>query len=605
VKQRRRFNSPANLTIIALVLFVVLTVVLAGCTQIPGLGGGTTQRPAGAAGGRAVTVSVQPAKEGPISMILPYAGSVQAIDQVNVVSKVSGRIEKALVDVGATVKAGDVLATLDRTSLDPGVKQAEANLAVAQAKLSTIQAGSRPEDIAQAEATLSSAKAKLAQVTKGATAADLQAADSAVVAAQSTLAKAQSDLQKLKQSPTADDLKAASLDLEKAKNALYSAQTSRDGVCGNGKNPAYQCQSSEATVNASEVALAQAQRIYDNVKAGPKPEDVATAQQAVTGAQAQLTTAQAKQAQLKAGPTAEDLAIAQATVTQAESQLSLKKTPYTPNDVQTAQAQIAQAQAALDAAKAQLNEATIVAPFDGVVTQKLLDAGSLASTQAPVFVLSTSAVEVAVSVEESRFGLVLPGQPVALAIPALVGQPIPAKVSSVAPSADPKTHTFVVKVTPNDQDGKLKAGMFADVKITAKDVSKAVLVTKESVLNQNGKTIVFVVADGKAALRQVSTGLSDDVQVEIVSGVKAGEQVVTAGQSSLSDGDAVRLTGQATGGQQPSGTPGAAPGKPGGAGQGAPNGQAKPDAKPSGKPDAAATGTPAADGAAATPTPKQ
>jgi len=572
-----------------------------GCAQLAGLGGAAQPGAPVREGGRAVTVSVQPAREGPISLVLTYSGSVQPVSQVSIVPKVSGRVEKLAVDVGSSVKAGDLIARLDRATLEASVKQAEANLQVAQARLATIQTGSRPEEIAQAEATLASAKARLAQVKNGPTAADLQAAESAVTTAQSALQKAQTDLLKLKQMPTDDDLRAAQLDLDKANNALYAAQAARDGVCVP-RNPKYQCDSAQASVAAAETAVAQAQRAYDRIRAGAKPEDIGVAEKAVASAQAQLQSAQAKLAQLKASPTPEDIAIATAAVTQAESALALKKNPYTDRDLQSAQAQVAQAQAALDSAKAQLAEADVVAPFDGIVTQKLLSEGAIASAQSPLVVLASQAVEVAVTAEEARIGLIQPGLSTTLTVPAYPGQAIPARVSSVAPGADAKTHTFVVKVTPNDQDGRLKPGMFAEVKVTAQEQPKAVLVPKEGVFDRSGKSYVFVVADNKAALREIKTGLSDDQQVEAVSGVKPGEMVVVAGQASLSDGDAIRIAGA---------QPGQAPARPGGqqgqSGQSGQQGQGaqQPRPKPEGASTQPTTGGPTEQPAAGTPAPKQ
>lgn len=559
-----------------------------GCAQLPGLGG-AGQASAPREGVRALTVSVQPAREGPIALSLTYSGSVQPLSQINVVPRASGRIEKMAVDVGATVKAGDLLARLDRVTLESAVKQAEANLLVAQSRLASIQAGSRPEEIAQAEATLASARARLAQVKNGPTAADIQAAEGAVVAAQSALQKAQSDLQKLKQMPTDDDLRSAQLDLDKANNALWAAQTNRDGACGNARNPKYQCDSAQASVAAAETGVAQAQRNLEKVKAGARPEDIAVAEKAVASAQAQLQSAQAKVAQLKASPTPEDIAIATAAVTQAENQLALKKNPYTDRDLQSAQAQVAQAQAALDSAKAQLAEADVVAPFDGVVTQKLLAEGALASAQSPLLVLASRAVEVAVTVEEGRIGMVQPGMPAVLRVPAYPDEAIPARVASIAPGADSKTHTFVVKVAPSDQDGRLRPGMFAEVKITSREQPKAVLIPKEAVVDRAGKSVVFVVVDGKAALREVKTGLSDDQQVEVTSGVAAGESVVVAGQASLNDGDTVRIAGAVRQDQapaKPGGQSTPAPGKPGGqTGQPGQGGQQRPSGA-TGKPTA-------------------
>jgi RND family efflux transporter MFP subunit len=561
-----------------------LLLTAPACNQVQSLVGSPPAATAAPQAARAVTVSVQPVRQGPISLILTYSGTIQPTQQLSIAPRTAGRIEKVFVDVGSVVKSGDKLATLDRTLLESSVRQAEAGVAVAQAKVDTVKGGPRAEDVTQAEASLASAKAKLQQVKNGPTASDLQAANAAIASSELALQRSQADLLKLQQSPTADDLRSAQFNIDKAKNALFAAQTTRDGVCGNSRNAQFQCDSSNATVAAAQTAVDSAQRDYEKVKSGPSPVDIAIAQTAVQNSQESLQSSRAKLAQLRSQPSAEDIAIAQSAVTTAESQLAAKKTPYTASDLQTAQAQLAQAQATLDSAKAQLAEVNMLAPFDGVILAKLLGDGALTSTAAPILTLASPQIELAITVEEARIGMVQPGQKVALTVPAYPGQPFQAKIASIAPSADSKTHTFVVKVTPDNSDGRLRPGMFAEVKITADEQANALLVTKDAIVDRAGKSVVFVVADGKASMRELRLGLSDDVQVQAVSGVSAGDMIAIAGQAALNDGDSVRIAAgaQPAGGQQP-GQPAAKPqgattpgAQPSGAGTPGPSRQ-KPD----------------------------
>ena len=578
-----------------LALALVL-LVSPGCAQIQaiqGIVGGASPTPAAPQGARAVTVSVQPVRQGPIALVLTYSGAIQPVQQLNIVPRTSGRIDKVLVDVGSKVKTGDKLVTLDTSLLDASVKQAEAGVAVAQARVDTIKAGARAEDIVQAEAAVASAKAKLAQVKAGPTASDIQSAIGSVSAAQYALQKAQTDLLKLKQTPTEDDLRAAKLEIEKQQNSLFAAQASRDGVCGNSRNAKYLCDTEQAKVVNAETALSQAQRAYDKVKAGPTAEDLAVSAKSVDNAQEQLNSAQAKLNQLRSSPTAEDIAIAQASVTTAEQQLSAKKTPYTERDLQTAMAQLSQAQGSLDSAKAQQGEAVMLAPFEGVILARNLGDGALTTAQSPILTLAAIQNELAIAVEEARISLVQPGQKVALLVAAYPQERFQAKIISIAPSADVKTHTFVVKVAPEDPTGRLRPGMFAEVKITAQEEANAVLVPKEAVVDRNGKSVAFVIGDGKAVMRELKLGLSDDTQVQAMSGVAVGESVAVAGQASLNDGDTIRIAGgaQPAGGQQP-GQPGAKPQAPGGS------------VTPGAQPGASGTPNPARqkpDGAAQTP----
>ena len=197
-----------------------LLVATSSCSQVQSVVAPQSAASPVSQASRAVTVSVQPVRQGPISLVLIYSGTIQPVQQLGIAPRTAGRIEKVHVDVGSSVKAGDKLVTLDRTLLESSVRQAEAGVAVAQARLESIKAGPRAEDVAQAEATLTSAKAKLQQVKNGPTGADLEAANSSVASAQLAVQRAQTDLQKLKAAPTEDDLRAAQLNIDKAKNSL-------------------------------------------------------------------------------------------------------------------------------------------------------------------------------------------------------------------------------------------------------------------------------------------------------------------------------------------------------------------------------------------------
>ena len=519
-------------------------------------GGSPRQRPA-------VLVSVLALKEGSIASVLSYAGNVQARAQVNVVPKTSGRLEKLLVDVGTSVKAGDVIAELDHVTLDAQVKQAEANLTSAQARLSTVQSGGRTEDVASAQSALDAARARFEVVKRGATASDLQTAKGAVTAAQSRLEKARADLAKLRSPLSQDELATLRAAADKAAVAVQKAQADYDRVA---YRPEVASLPQAATLQQATIDYQAALANFNARTAGPKAEDLASAEKAVASAEADLASAQAKLDQVQSGPSAEDLIVAEATVTQAANQVATKRNPYTDQDVKAAQAQVAVSQAALEVAKAQRAEANVAAPFSGIVAQKLLSEGALASPSAPIVAIVSPEVEVSISVEEARVGQLKVGQQVALTAAAYAGESFAGKVSSVSPTADARSHTFVVKVVPNTQDGKLRSGMFAEVKVTAEQKAAALLLPQEALIRKGEQAFAFAVGDGKATLKEVKIGLADDKNVEVLGGLAVGDQVVVAGGSSLIDGDSVRVAGQSDQSGQPRQQPNA-PGKTGQPGQ--------------------------------------
>ena len=107
------------------------------------------------------------------------------------------------------------------------------------------------------------------------------------------------------------------------------------------------------------------------------------------------------------------------------AQLQSKQDAYTDADLQAAVATVAQSEAAVALAQANLDQTTVVAPFDGIVATRLLTAGAFATPQSPILTVTSGSVEVHVTVEEARLGQVQPGLGVNLTVPGLPGCDVP------------------------------------------------------------------------------------------------------------------------------------------------------------------------------------
>jgi RND family efflux transporter MFP subunit len=151
---------------------------------------------------------------------------------------------------------------------------------------------------------------------------------------------------------------------------------------------------------------------------------------------------------------------------------------------------------------------------------------------------------VRVTVEEARIGLVRPGQAVRLDVPAYPNQTFTGRGTTIAPTGDTRAHTFDVRVVPDDNEGRLMPVMVAQVRVTAAERTMATLIPKEAVIQQDGGPIAYVVEEGRARVRFVQVGVSDEKNTEIVSGIHPGEKVVTIGTYGLQDNQAVRLPGE-------------------------------------------------------------
>jgi multidrug efflux pump subunit AcrA (membrane-fusion protein) len=353
----------------------------------------------------------------------------------------------------------------------------------------------------------------------------------------------------------------------------------------------------DAQLNQAEAALAQAKLNLTKMQQGSRPEQITAAQAAVdlaraavndvanvndnqrtvaatnlADAQAALQKAQAEYDKIawagNVGETSQAVDLQQATIayqsalasynldthhsdsklaplmaqlSQAELNLALTVKPYRDTDFQAAQINIQQAQAAVDLARAQLDETTIKAPFDGVVAELYVTQGSTVGPQAAVALFVSKQLEVLVNVEAERISQLSKNQNASLQVSAYPGQMFPAVVTSIAPVADQTSHTFVIKVTPLDKAGVLRSGMYANISILTQEKQNAILAPRVAVTQVNNRPTVYVVKDNQVEQRPVTTGLANDSQIEILTGLKPGETVVIAGQPNLLDGAKVKV----------------------------------------------------------------
>ena len=293
-------------------------------------------------------------------------------------------------------------------------RRAEGALAAAQAQLRDLLAGSRREEIQEAEARAARADAQLRDLLAGARQQEIEQARAGLRNAQATREWTQRDFRR------AEEL------FKKDLIAAQEVDRARQGF---------------------EVAAANEQSArerLDLVSVGPREYEVAAAR-------AELRAARERVQLLKAGPRADA--------------------------VTAARAQVAQAEAAITMARARLAEATIVAPIDGVVLRKNLEAGETANPGVPIVtLLDTGNIWLRAYVPETEIGRVRVGQPAALTIDAYPGRRFPGVISEISSEAEftPKNVqtkkervnlVFRMKIAVKNADGVLKPGMPADAVI--------------------------------------------------------------------------------------------------------------------------------------------
>jgi HlyD family secretion protein len=341
-------------------------------------------------------------------------GYVTPIRHADLSLGVSGRVEQVLVSEGDQVKAGQPLIQLQDTAL-------EAALAQAQADLKSMQNGARLEEIAAAQANLDIAQsqlelaqAELSRLQNGALTVSIAATQAEAARAQAELKVAQDSYDALVLGPghgVANDLNVPGRGL-----GTYEEQKRS------------QLDATQAAYDAALKRVAEAKvSMNHSLQAAQAGVDVATAQR---------NAAQARLALIKAGAT--------------------------PQQIDSATARVDQAQAVLD-------EATLVAPFDGTIAEVAINPGEIASPGLRLISLADlTQWEVRTDdVGETEVVGVQPGAPVSITFDALPGATLKGQVTAITPRSTTKRGdvTYTVKLAIVDPDPRLRWGMTASVDI--------------------------------------------------------------------------------------------------------------------------------------------
>lgn len=207
--------------------------------------------------------------------------------------------------------------------------------------------------------------------------------------------------------------------------------------------------------------------------------------------------------------------------------------------VAAAKSRVQQADAATSSAGVSQKDATILAPYDGIITAKMIDAGALAAPGTPFLTIEkTGGFQADLLVPEYHIQTVHTDQEVEVSIPAL-GDTLRGTVKTIVPSADRMSRSFTVKVMLPEDDPKnslIRSGMFARVSIPVGE--GGILLVPQTALVYRGQLTGFFLVDGKntARFRLVRTGRQFGDKIEIISGLKTGTRYVTNPPAELRDG---------------------------------------------------------------------
>lgn len=234
---------------------------------------------------------------------------------------------------------------------------------------------------------------------------------------------------------------------------------------------------------------------------------------------------------------------AETSLKNAEISLNNAKSSYniTINEVnkdseKSASAGVESAKAALDMAQNNLNNTVVRAPISGYIASKNATVGQMAAQGTPIYTIkSSSVVNAEVSVTESVIPYVSIGTDAVITVDSANISNILGKVSEVGTVKDDKTGMYTVRISIDNPDGKLKIGMFADITLNTQNVSGAIVIPNNSIIQDDDKYYVYVVNGDFAEKKEIKTGISNNDYTQVKSGLKKGEKVVVSGKEYISD----------------------------------------------------------------------
>ena len=487
-------------------------------------GGGMTGRSAGG-------IETAVATKETLATKIEAVGNVVTPFKISVSPKSSGRIDYLKVRVGDPVEPGQVLVKIDPADLQGAVLQQRAAVAEAKSRLAQAQITEGSNDVGiatgieQQLAAVQSATADLNQVRRN--------YDATVAAAQAGVNDATARVNSAQAS-----VKSAQAGVANAQANAANAQVKYDRTYDLYKKGYIAAQDVDDARTQVDVAKGQVETAN---------QAVSVAQSNVRSAQATLSSATANLQIVKRKGQA-DIAASQAKLSQAQSSLKLAKSnrsqsPAYRQNIAALRASVEAAQAQLAQAESRLNDTTLRSSIRGTVTARNLNEGDLASPGSAVLevqFLDWLYVSTSIPVEQSA--MLHQGQTATIQLDALPGKTFVGPITNINGAADPTSRQVTVLIRIDNREDMIKPGMYGQVAIQTGTIRDAVVIPQEAITKTDeGATVTTIDSDSVAHVVLVKTGASQNGKVQILSGVKAGDQVVTLSYNPIKDGSKVSL----------------------------------------------------------------
>jgi multidrug efflux pump subunit AcrA (membrane-fusion protein) len=496
-------------------------------------------------------------QRGAVVKTLEFRGRVSPVTEKELFFKTDGYVRVVHVAHGDLVKAGDLLAELEIGDLENQLAQAEVALQTAKLRLSQAEQ-ENADALAEAELNLQRAKlqlrlaeqenadalaearaaleeAQLAQALAGPTEADIAVAQSAVDSAQA-------QLEQLLTGPDEQSVEIAKLNWDLARNALWQAQLERDAIRGRPGVPGYQLDLADAAVSSAEASARIAQLRYELAGKGATDEEIDIAQAAVDQARAQLVVARNNYSytvQLQA----KEVELAELRVAKLEGGVN----PLLALEVELAELRIAglergvnpllaqeveKARIDLQRIQGRIEDARLVAPFDGRILSLNIREGNLVVAFKSALILGDpGALEITADLGADKLSQMSVGQAATLR---LLNRPEKDWAGHVRQLPYPyggggggqTDDDTATRITLDDPNVTLEIGELATVIILLEQKDDVLWLPPAAIRSFQRRNFV-VIQDGDHQRRaDVRLGLESEDRIEILEGVEEGQVVV-------------------------------------------------------------------------------
>jgi HlyD family secretion protein len=475
-----------------------------------------------------------PVTQGSITETVSVTGNTTPMQSVSLAFQNAGTIARIYYNLGDRVSAGDVIAQLDTANLSASLQQAQATVAVQQATLEGLQAGSQPANIAASQATLQEAQQDLtnlyASISDAATTGYTSANDAVRTQLSTLFSNAETiQPQVTFQTSNSQAVSNATTLRVSASTELNNWQQELTTITASSSPEVL-----SAILNSDLSHLAVIQnllRTMSNALDGNISLSASQLATAETNVNTGLTEVNAAVNNLNT--ISQNIASQQAAVTEAQAQLAVTQAGSTPQSIAAQQAQVQQAQAGVALAQANLQNAEIVAPISGVLTQQDAKVGQQASPGTPlVSIIGSSGFEVDAGVSETDVGKLAVGDTATMTLDAFPGQTFTGSVFYIAP-AETNTGgviTYLTKISFNTTNSQLKSGLTANINIETSQKNNVLILPQYAILQNNNGTFVETLVGKTVTTTPVTLGIQDqNGNVEVLSGVTEGEKVINIG----------------------------------------------------------------------------